>query len=131
MKYKRGLGSSVDNYNKMHGILAEIFRISERDSQKHVQAFGSSRTSLKNPTDLKMVGELYILSSPTDIYNIYHQNMMEQEIITSDKDLLLGDLIRVRWEDNVTLEYSVTSNPRSHGDSYFIVLVSSMFNTKD
>ncbi len=70
----------------MHGIQADVFRIASRNTQKHVNAFGPSRTVLKNPNDMIKVGDIYIITSPTDIYNIYHQNMMEQEIITSDLD---------------------------------------------
>lgn len=128
IQMSKELSGAINNFQKMFGITAEVWRIDKREIDKMVTVYGSSNVSLRDRSKFKFVKSITILNSPTELAAIYHRNSDEIEVKLGTDELLVGDLIRIPYIDNIILDYFVIDIPKTVAGVYFVYQLKSNFN---
>lgn len=128
IKMSKVLSGAINNYQKVFGIKAEVYRIDKRELDKLVTVYGPSRVTVKCRDKFKYVKTVCLLNSPTELVSIYHRNSDEMEVKLGTDELLVGDLVRIPYVDDIILDYFVSELPKTVAGSYFTYLLKSNFN---
>lgn len=122
------LSNAINNYQKIFGIKADVYRIADRERGRYEDVFGPSQVSIKSKDKFKFYKTIYILNAPTELYYTKHDNSNPMEIKLGTNDLVVGDIVRIPWVDGNTLDYTVIELPRTIGNMFYIYRVESNFN---
>lgn len=127
--YYDNLSIGINNLQTMHGVDVQVFRIEERVTNNFVVAYGTEKTKIKNEKMLKFIKNVYILSTPQNLYSQYIVGD-ENENITiymKDSELLQGDIIRYNWVNGEILEFTISDLPKNFGGIYYEYKIKSLY----
>lgn len=132
VKYFSRLAVAVDNLQKMHGVVFEVYRIVDRAKNAYVSAFGASKTNLKSTGKLEKVFDVEALATPQDMYTAYciGSGNSEVEVFIKDNSLVVGDILRYTWVDNQVLEFTIIELPKTFGGCYYNYRIKSTYQIK-
>jgi hypothetical protein len=96
--------------------------------KKVINAYGASRVVSKDLSQYQFLKEVHSLAVPLELYKSLHSNSSEVELIISDNDLIIGDLVRFEWVDTNVLDYYVSELPDTYGTMFYKYKLVSNFN---
>jgi len=129
-KYYRLAAKAISNFNNKFGLKFDVYRIVDRATNKDVKSWGPSTAQQKSTKKLKYLKTITCLNSPTEIYNKLHANQNTIQIKLGTDELLVGDILKLPWYDNETLEFSINEQPATFAGAFYIYNIESIHRNK-
>jgi hypothetical protein len=130
-KYFANISKVIDNYQKMFGISAEVFRITNSTNNNYVIAYGKTQNVMSDKNYRKVM-DVQLICYPQDVYQAYSQGSGGEIKVYTSKDILqVGDVIKFKWMNDVILEFTVQEIPTTPMNIYFEYTLKSIYQVKD
>lgn len=129
VKYYKLAAKAIKNYQNKFGIKFDVYRVEERGSNKDILSWGPSNAQQKRKDKLKYCKTVTALNSPNELYNKLNANQEPLLLKLGSDELLVGDIVKVPWVNDRTLEYSVNEQPQTYGGVFFIYNLEPIFHS--